>query len=117
MLLKMVSLTIIVSFSVLFSGCATILSDKTQKINLISSKPQKVEINGQLFNAPNIIELQRPSSDGILKIPECNKTILMPKKMNNVFFANIFFIYGSSTDLSTGALWEYDQTNINIDCI
>ncbi len=116
MLKKVVILGSIAGFAMLMSGCATILTDKTQKINLISKNQQTVEINGQVFNSPNVVELQRPSSDGILKIKECNKTIVMERTINPAFYANIFFIYGSSTDLSTGALWKYDQTNIDVSC-
>ena len=111
-----VLLALLTGSAVLFSGCATILSDKQQQINLISSKPRVVEINGQTFNAPNIVTLQRPSTNGILKVSDCNKTIMMEKVINPMFYVNILFIYGTSTDLSTGALWKYDQTNINVDC-
>lgn len=105
--------------AMLFSGCATILDGKTQTINLTTSKPKTVDINGQQFSAPGVVTVQRSNKDAIVNIKECNKQILLQKSVNPTFFVNILSggAFGSTTDYSSDAMWKYDQTNINVDCI
>lgn len=104
--------------TLLLSGCATILDGKTQKINLESKKQQEVEINGQVYNAPGIIELDREDRDAILKVKECDKNILLKKEVNPTFFVNVLSggAFGSTTDYSSKSMWKYDQTNVKVDC-
>ncbi len=103
----------------LFSGCATILDGKTQTINLTTSKPKTVDVNGQQFSAPGVVTVQRSNKDAIVNIKECNKQILLQKSVNPTFFVNILSggAFGSTTDYSSDAMWKYDQTNVNVDCI
>lgn len=119
MFAKTVMLGSIVGFGVLFSGCATILDGKTQSINLSSSKVRTVDINGQQYTAPGVVTLQRSNNDAIINVKECNKTVLLQKSVNPTFFVNILSggAFGSTTDYSTDAMWKYDQTNVNVDCI
>lgn len=104
---------------VVFSGCATILDGKTQTINLTTSKSKTVDINGQQFSAPGVVTVQRSNKDAIINIKECNKQILLQKSVNPTFFVNILSggAFGSTTDYASDAMWKYDQTNINVDCI
>lgn len=112
-----VLVTLIVA--IVFSGCATILDGKTQTINLMTSKPKTVDINGQQFSAPGIVTLQRSNKDAIVNIKECNKQLVLQKSVNPTFFVNILSggAFGSTTDYSSEAMWKYDQTNVNVDCI
>lgn len=118
MLTKTVLFSTITSLSVLFSGCATILDGKTQAINLTTSKPKTVDINGLQYSAPGMITLQKANKDAIINIKECNKTIILTKSVTPTFFVNILSggVFGSTTDYSTDAMWKYDQTNISVDC-
>jgi uncharacterized protein YceK len=102
----------------LLSGCATIIDGKTQKINLETSKPTTVAINGQQYSAPSVIALDRSDKDAILVNQECNKTILLAHKINPTFFVNILSggVIGSTTDFASGSAWEYDKSNINVEC-
>ena len=102
----------------LLSGCATIIDGKTQKINLISSKEKKVKIDGIAYNSPSVITIDRPEKDSVLHIEDCNKDILMKKKINNTFFVNILSggAFGSSTDYGSNSMWEYENSNVNVDC-
>lgn len=108
----------LIGASMLFSGCATILDGKTQKINLDSKKEYKVDINGQEYTSPGIIELKRSDKDGILKIKECEKQMLLKKEVNPTFFVNLLSAgaFGSTTDYSTDAMWKYDQDNVKVSC-
>lgn len=115
---KMLLLSSIIAGSVLFTGCATILDGKTQTINLQSKKDLIVNIDGREFTSPSIIELDRSDKDKVLKIKECNKQILLKKEVNPTFFVNILSggAFGSTTDYSSNAMWQYDQDNLNVDC-
>lgn len=108
----------ILAASVLFTGCATILSGKTQSINLQSKEDKIVTINGQDFRSPGIVTIQRENKDAIIKVQDCNKQILLNKEVNPTFFVNILSggAFGSTTDYSSNAMWQYDQKNVNVDC-
>ncbi len=118
MLKKVVIFASIAGFTMLMSGCATILDGKTQAINLTTSEPKTVYINGQEYSAPGVITLQKANKDAVLNIRECDKTILLTKSVSPSFFVNILSggAFGSTTDYSTDAMWKYDQTNVNVDC-
>jgi len=104
--------------AMMFSGCATILDGQTQTINLTASKPKTVYINGQQFSAPGVVALQRSNKDAIINIKDCNKQLVLQKSVNPTFFVNLLSggAFGSTTDYATNAMWQYDQTNINVDC-
>ena len=104
------------------ASCATILSGKTQKINVssVGEKNVKFEIDGQTYKTPAIITVERENKDKIIKVldDKCSqKQILLNKKINPVFFVNILSggVLGSTIDYVTNAMWEYDS-NVQIDC-
>jgi len=115
---KQIILISIVGFNILTTGCATISSGKTQTIKLNSSKEYKVSIDGKNYTSPTTITMKRGEGDKILRVNECNKTIQLKEQINSSFFGNILLggPLGSTTDSSTGAMWEYDQENIQIEC-
>lgn len=115
---KMLLLSSVIGASVLFSGCATILDGKTQKINLQSKTDYTVNIDGREFKSPGIIELDRSDRDAVLKVKECDSQVLLKKEVNPTFFVNILSggAFGSTTDYSTNAMWKYDQDNLKVDC-
>jgi uncharacterized protein YceK len=104
--------------AILFSGCATILSGKTQKINVTSyPSHQKVTIGSQTVVTPAIVAVDRDNKDLIVKAKNCDAQRLEQAQINPVFFVNILSAgaFGSTTDYATGAMWKYDD-NIHIDC-
>ena len=107
-----------VGASILFTGCATIISGDTQNINLQSKKEQTVSIDGKMYTSPSVVSVKRTNKDAVLKVKDCNKQILLKKEVNPVFFVNILSggAFGSTTDYSSDSMWQYDQTNINVDC-
>ena len=108
----------IVLSAFLFTGCATIISGDNQNINLQSKKEQTVSIDGKVYTSPSIVSVERTDKDAILKIKDCNKQILLKKEVNTVFFVNILSggALGSTTDYASDSMWQYDQSNINVDC-
>ncbi len=106
----------------LVSGCATIMSGETQKINVTSSgKPNvKFEVDGQTAETPAVISVKREKKDKVIIVKDetCNqKKVVLPKKLNNMFLGNLLSggVWGSTTDYITGAMWEYDSS-VNIYC-
>ena len=102
-----------------FSGCATIVDGRQQQLNLISSKPHQVVIHGQIFQAPSMITIDRPKKKlTFATVSDCNKTVMLKRKMNGQFWGNILFggVPGSTTDSISGAIWEYDNVNIDVSC-
>lgn len=110
--------SVALSTAVLFSGCATILSGESQKINLQSKEKKTVSINGQQYSAPGVVSVKRENQDAIIKISECDKEILLKKEVNPTFFVNILSggAFGSTTDYASDSMWQYDSANVNVDC-
>ena len=103
----------------LFSGCATIVSGKTQKVSFVSDKPAKITIDNQTYTTPATIEIKRENSSKIVTAECENKTkqIILKRKVNPWFAGNLIFggVLGSTTDYVSGAIWEYDDI-VNVDC-
>lgn len=105
----------------LASGCASILNEPTQKINVSTSNGQTVKgtIDGVPFTAPGIVDVKRENKSKVLvaNAPECVKETAMEKSVDNKFFINILSggLFGSSTDYGTEKMWKYDD-NIVISC-
>ena len=115
---KLLMASSIICATVLFTGCATIISGDNQNINLQSKKEQTVSIDGKDYTSPAIVSLERVNKDAVLKVKDCNKQVLLKKEVNPVFFVNILSggAFGSTTDYASDSMWQYDQTNVNVDC-
>jgi len=106
--------------TVMFSGCATILSGTSEKIS-VNSNPSniKFKLDQAEYTTPAVITVKRENEDKIIKVdnPQCKKTIVLNKKINPTFFVNLLSggPFGSTTDYVSGAMWKYDD-NVNINC-
>ncbi len=102
----------------LLSSCATILNDKTQKINVLTSNNRQVKFSfdGEQFSAPGIIEVARAKKDAILSVQDskCTPQMLIKSDIDNKFWINVLSggPLGSSTDYSTDKMWKYQDTII-----
>ncbi|WP_375056837.1 adenosine deaminase [Zobellella sp. DQSA1] len=107
---------------VTLSGCASILTDDTQRINVMSSSSQKleVEIDGRVQNAPGIITVKKENKDKTLtvKTAGCEQQIALNKEVEPTFFVNILSggAFGSTTDYATEKMWRY-QDSVEIKCV
>jgi hypothetical protein len=105
----------------LASGCASIINDKNQNINVVTSNGRKAEvlIDGMPFQAPGVASVKRTKADKIItsKDPKCTQTTVAPSTVDNVFFINILSggVFGSTTDYSTEKMWKYQDT-VMISC-
>ena len=103
------------------TGCATILNDGTQKINVTSSNGKPIEgtIGGVPFKGPGIVEVTRSKADKILvtTTPGCTGSTVLPKSVDSKFFINIISggALGSTTDFASEKMWKY-QDSVVIAC-
>lgn len=116
--LAFVSACVAVSF---LSGCASILNEKTQPINISASNGKEAvgTIDGQAFKTPGIVSVTRENKNKIAVVTTegCAKETLMEKSVDSKFWINILTggVWGSSTDYSTDKMWRYSE-NIVISC-
>lgn len=99
--------------SLVLSGCATLLNDQTQPLNVSSSTgaPIKGTVNGQPFTAPGIVNVIRKNENKIFvtETAGCAKETVAEKEVDMKFFINILSggSFGSTTDYSTEKMWKY----------
>jgi len=115
----LIGFIVILSLAVL--GCATILSGKTQSINVTTDTGKKhtALINGQKYTVPAVIEITRENKDKVLILEECpDQKTLLHKEINPVFFVNILSggVFGSTTDWASSSMWKYQPENVNVKC-
>lgn len=103
------------------SGCATILNDDTQQVNVSSSTGSEITgtVDGMPFKAPGIVRLTRENKDKIFitETEGCSKQVVAPKTVDLKFFINVLSggAFGSTTDFATANMWKYSD-NIVIPC-
>lgn len=110
----------IASSIVLASGCASIINDKEQSVNIVTSNGKTVEgtVRGLPFTAPGQINLDRSRRD-VRVLPasdDCQPTDI-ESEISPWFWGNVITggLAGSGTDAVTEKMWEYDET-ITIIC-
>lgn len=120
--MKKLALVAAMGSVLLMTGCASILNDKTQQINVSSSnaKPIQGTVDGVPFTAPGIVSVQRQKSTKIISVetPGCTKQTALENNVDLKFFANLlipFGTFGSTTDYSTEKMWKYSE-NVVIAC-
>lgn len=107
----------------LMSGCASILNDSTQQVNVSSSDGKEVKgtVDGIPFTAPGIISLRRENKSKVFYIETegCVKQYAAEKNVDLKFFINILGgLYGltsSSVDYASEKMWTYTD-NVIIPC-
>ena len=118
---KIITAAITSSVIALTSGCASILNDDTQMVNIATSngKTIQVSVDGQQFQAPGIITLTRENADKVIttNAAGCTPSTLAKKEVDNMFWLNLLSggSFGSSTDYSTENMWGY-QERIIVTC-
>jgi outer membrane murein-binding lipoprotein Lpp len=101
---------------ILMSGCASILNEKTQKINVASSngKPITGTVDGQAFTAPGVVTVTRAKAAKIINVDTagCAKQTVVDNSVDMKFFINILSggAFGSTTDYATEKMWKYSDT-------
>jgi len=101
---------------VMMSGCATIISGKTQTIDVTANTTKKFSIDGQSYTTPAKVLVKRSKDEKVISVDGC-KDVQLKSEMNPVVLGNILAggLLGSTTDLAGGAGWKYDD-NVTLDC-
>ena len=114
---------VILSLTFLFlTSCASILSGKQQDFTVNSNvSGAKITLNGQsIGTTPYVGKIARSKEGAILEVSKpgyATKKYALKTKVNGFFWVNILSggVFGSSTDYSTGAMFEYAPGVINVD--
>ena len=103
------------------TGCASIINEKTQNVNVTTSSGAKIsgKVNGQDFSAPGVVPLLRENKSKIFETSAagCVPQTSVEKTVDPIFFVNILSggPYGSTTNYATEKMWKYSE-NIVINC-
>ena len=103
------------------SGCSSILTEETHKMNVSTSNGQKIEvvIDGTTQSVPGIVSIKKENKDKVLitKNEACTGPTQLTKEVESAFFINIISggVFGSSTDYGTEKMWKY-QDSVTITC-
>jgi hypothetical protein len=106
---------------VLMTGCASIMNEKTQQLNVSASngKPISGTIDGVPFAGPGIVSVQRQKASKIVAVDTagCAKQTVLENTVDPKFFVNILGggAFGSTTDYSTEKMWKYAD-NVVVSC-
>jgi hypothetical protein len=112
------SLITLAAFVITATGCASIITDDTAYINLQTSNGEAIQvtIDGQVFEAPGMVLVQKTGTDKIIlsKNENCASQTIAPKEVEPAFFGNILLggFLGSSTDYGTNKMWTYSDNTI-----
>ncbi|MGE4385556.1 MAG: hypothetical protein AB7E39_06815 [Endomicrobiaceae bacterium] len=123
MRIKLLSLCVLMSIVLCFSGCATVFTGPRQQINIRTSSGQEAKATITTSEGtrdiilPTLLDTKRAKNPMVIDIKETNEyektTTLVPSKINPVFWVNIFAgSFSSTTDYASGSMWQYDDTVI-----
>lgn len=105
----------------LLSGCATIMTADVQSIRVTSSnnEPAEVTIDDKKVMTPGMVVVLRDGKDKSVHTTTegCDNKTLIKKSVTPAFFGNILIggLLGSTTDGSTGKMWDY-QDDVEVTC-
>ena len=126
MRIKLLSLCVLMSIVLSFSGCATIVSGPRQQINLRTSNGQEVKATITSDEGvkdvilPTVFDAKRANRDILIDVKETStyepSSTVIRKRVNSwVWVDFLFWIVGpfaTTTDYASGSLWQYDDTVI-----
>jgi hypothetical protein len=114
--MKKLAMATVMGSVLLMTGCASILNEKTQQINVSSSngKPLQGTVDGVPFTGPGVVSVTRAKAAKIVAVetPGCAKQTVVENSVDPKFFINILSggAFGSTTDYSTEKMWKYADT-------
>jgi hypothetical protein len=106
---------------VLMTGCASILNEQTQQINVSASNGKTVQasVDGKSFSAPGVVAVTRAKAGKVVttNAAGCAPSTALESNVDPKFFINILSggALGSTTDFATEKMWKYND-NVVISC-
>lgn len=119
--MKNLAAGIVTASVILTSGCATIINDETQSINVRTSNNTEIEaqVGGQQVTTPASVSVKRAKDDLVVQTSneKCSPSTSVESSVDDVFFINILSggVFGSTTDYSSEEMWEYDS-DVVVNC-
>lgn len=119
--MKLVKLATVGALVVLSTGCATILNEPTQKINVSGTGGKDIAgtIDGQAFTKAGVVTVRRQKQSLTVNVntPGCAKETAVASSVDPKFFINILSggVFGSSTDYASDRMWKFDE-NVVVSC-
>lgn len=114
-------ISIAVAAAVFATGCASIMTPPSQNIEVTTSNNEAIEASIDTNNTmtPGMVEVLRDGADKVARTEEegCDNTTPVEKKIAPAFWGNILLggVFGSTTDASTGKMWNYENVEIRCD--
>jgi hypothetical protein len=118
--MKFASLSLI-AVALLSTGCASILNEQTQAVNVAASNGKAItgNIDGTPFTGPGVVNVTRAKAGKVMTVDTagCAKTTSLQSEVDGKFFINILTggVFGSTTDYSTERMWKYAD-NVVVSC-
>jgi hypothetical protein len=106
---------------VAISGCSTIVEGKTQTVSINSNvKDADITINGMVAGRTpftGLIKRGNHTTVTLAKEGYQSKTVTLDSSLEPWFWGNIILggLLGSTTDASTGAMYKYAPSTVEID--
>ena len=108
----------------MLSGCATLIKGKTKDINVLTSTGEEAEVDvvsasgTQTVIIPSVVNVKRDNRAITILVKDTEKTrastTVVSEKVELWTVGNLFLSWfgltGTTTDASTGAMWDYDDT-------
>ena len=113
--------TVLVLSSFFVTSCATIVGGTSQTVSIDSNvKGADITVNGASVGQTPFagsIKRGKSTSVNVKKSGYLAKTIILNTEVEPIFWGNIIFggFLGSTTDLSTEAMYKYTPASINVD--
>lgn len=113
--MKNLATGIVTMLAMLTTGCATVMNDDTQTINVRTSNNTavKANISGEQITTPASVNVTRAKDDLIITTANenCASSTTVESGVDSVFFVNILSGggIGSTTDYASEKMWEYDS--------
>ena len=117
---KILAMSVVAS-TLAMTGCASILNEKTQAVNVSASNGKEIAgtVDGVQFKGPGVVNLTRENKNKVFLVTTegCAKETVAEKGVDGKFFINILTggTLGSSTDYSTEKMWRYSE-NVVVSC-
>lgn len=119
--MKKVVLGLTAATVMLTSGCATILNEDTQNINVRTSNNTavKLSVDGEQITTPASVTVKRADKPLLIETAneKCASTTSVDSEVDGNFYINILSggAFGSTTDYSSGKMWSYDS-DVVVNC-
>ncbi|MBB1162828.1 adenosine deaminase [Aquariibacter albus] len=120
-MIKTIGRLALIAAAVGATGCASILNDETQLVNVSASNGRDIQgtIDGVPFKGPGPVPFKRAKGSRIVtaETEGCAKVTAVEGTVDPKFFINILSggVFGSSTDYGTEKMWKYAD-NVIVSC-